>query len=273
MGTIVVAAAASHSPVITMMYDENDAQQARFHAAMHQIGEAFAAAKPDVIITITNEHFVNFYLDNVPAMCIGTATSYFGPVEPFLKIPQADLPGDRSIGKRLVAAALDAEFDVAYSEELRFDHGTMVPMSFVNADYSVPVVPIIVNNIYAPMPSPKRMYAFGQFLGRAIAEQLGDVRVALLATGGLSHKVGTPDTGDLDPEFDRRFLDGLARGEGSRLAASLTHDELHAVGNGTHEVRNWLAVMGALGDVPGEVLAYEPIPVWVTGCGAALWRR
>lgn len=272
MGTIVVAAAASHSPVITMMYDEQDPQQARFHAAMHQIGAAFAAAKPDVIITITNEHFVNFYLDNVPAMCVGTATSYFGPVEPFLKIPQADLPGNRPLGKQLVAAALAAEFDVAYSEELRFDHGTMVPMSFVNPGYTIPVVPVIVNNIYAPMPTPKRMHAFGQFLGRFVAEQLGDVRVALLATGGLSHKVGTPDTGDLDPEFDRRFLDGLARGEGSKMASSLTHDELQAVGNGTHEVRNWLTVMAALGDVPGEVLAYEPIPVWVTGCAAALWR-
>jgi len=271
MGKIVAAAATSHSPGITMFVEQADAEQVkRFHGAMHEVGRRFEEARPDVIILITNEHFTNFYLNNVPAICIGTAESYFGPVEPFIQVPQADMPGHRAIGKRLVRAALDSDFDVSFSEELRFDHGTSVPLHFVNPHGRVPVVPIFVNNLFPPMPTPRRLYDFGQFLGRTVAEGHGDTRIALLATGGLSHKVGTTDAGDIDPDFDRRFLAELSAGNSAALK-NLTHDELSGIGNGTHEVRNWMCVMGATNDAPVEILSYEVIPQWATGCAVASW--
>lgn len=272
MGTIVAAAAASHSPGITGFVDMADPGQVeRFHGAMHEIGRRFEEADPDVIVTITNEHFVNFYLDNVPAICVGTATSYFGPVEPWLGVPQTDVPGERRFAKALVADALAADFDVSFSEELRFDHGTMVPLHFANPDMAIPVVPIVVNNLYPPLPRPGRLYDFGRFLARAIADDGTDTRVALLATGGLSHKVGTVDAGEITPDFDRSFLDDVVAGNGSKLAV-LTSDELAEIGNGTHEVRNWLCVMGTLGDVGAEVLSYEEVPAWATGCAAVAWK-
>lgn len=273
MGTIVAAAAASHSPgIVGMGGPAPDAAQAeRFHAGMHRIGAHFTQKKLDVILAITNEHFVNFYLNNVPALCIGTATSFGGPVEPFLGIPYSEIPGDRPFAKELVKAALEADFDVSFSEELRFDHGTMVPLNYVNEGLKTPVVPIIVNNIFPPLPTPRRLHAFGRFLARAIRSGFGDARVGLLATGGLSHKVGTIDAGEIKPEFDHAFLERVAAGKGSELAAELTHEALAEIGNGTHEVRNWLCVMGAVGDVPAEVLAYEAVPEWATGCGAVLW--
>ena len=129
----------------------------------------------------------------------------------------------------------------------------------------------MVNNLYVPLPTPRRMYAFGRFLGEAIRQGFGDARVGLLATGGLSHKVGTVDAGEIRPDFDRAFLDDVAAGRGTRLAMETTHEQLAEIGNGTHEVRNWICVMGAVGDVPGDVLAYEAIPEWATGCAAVLW--
>ena len=274
MGTIVAAAAASHSPgIVGMGGPEPDAGQAeRFHAAMHRIGAHFTEQALDVMVLITNEHFVNFYLNNVPALCIGTSTAYGGPVEPFLGIPWTEVPGDRGFAKALVRTALEADFDVSFSEELRFDHGTMVPLHYVNEGMKTPVVPVMVNNLFAPLPTPRRMHAFGRFLGEAIRDGFGDARVGLLATGGLSHKVGTIDAGDIRPDFDRAFLEALAAGGGAKLAAEFTHEQLAEIGNGTHEVRNWLCVAGAVGDATAEVLAYEAIPEWATGCGALLWR-
>ena len=272
MGTIVAAAAVSHAPGIAGMGgppSDADAGE-RFHAALHRIGEHFAASRPDVLLTVTSEHFANFYLNNVPAICIGTGTSFGGPVEPYLGIPWTEVPGARPVAKALVVSALGADFDVSFSEELKFDHGTMVPLHFVNPKFAIPVLPILVNTLYPPMPVPKRLHRFGQFLAGAIERDLGEVRVALLATGGLSHKVGTPDSGEIRPDFDREFLAEVEKGRGSQLA-ELSHDTLAEIGNGTHEVRNWLCVMGAVGDRPAEIAAYEPVQDWATGCGAVIW--
>ena len=272
MGTVVAAAAMSHAPGIAGMGGPGPDPEAegRFHAALHRIAEHLEQSRPDVLLVVTSEHFSNFYLNNVPAICIGTAPAFGGPVEPFLGIPWTEVPGARPTAKKLVAAALDAGFDVSFSEELRLDHGTMVPLHFVNPGMRIPIVPVVVNTLYEPMPAPRRLHEFGRFLGRAIEAEIGETRVALLATGGLSHKVGTPDAGEIRPDFDRTFLDGVAKGRGSELAG-LTHAELAEVGNGTHEVRNWLCVMGAVGDVPAEITAYEPLPAWATGCAAVTW--
>jgi len=270
MSRIVVAAAMSHSPGIVAFKDFADPEQAqRYFEGMDRITDAIQAAQPDVILIVTNEHFANFYLNNVPALCVGIAPSYRGPVEPFMG-PEQEIPGDRKFGQALLGALLDREFDVSFSEDLWFDHGTMVPLHFVNPGMTLPVVPIMVNNIYEPMPTPRRLYRLGQVIADVVTELPGDRRVALVATGGLSHRVGTPDAGEITVEFDDQFLDAVRRGEGSKLA-ELTHADLDRAGNGTHEVRNWLCAMGAIGDVPPAFTIYEAIQGWATGCGAALW--
>jgi aromatic ring-opening dioxygenase catalytic subunit (LigB family) len=271
MGRIVVAAAASHAPGIVAFKDQADPGQAqRFFDGMDRVAAEVRAARPDVILAITNEHFANFYLDNVPALCLGIASSYRGPLEPFMGEEQ-EIPGDRALGRVLLGALLDREFDVSFSEDLWFDHGTMVPLHFVNPGMALPVVPLIVNNLYEPMPTPRRLYRLGQAIASIVEELPGGRRVALLGTGGLSHRVGTPDAGEITVEFDEQFLAAVARGEGSKLA-ELSHDDLARAGNGAHEVRNWLCVMGALGDVPADFVVYEAVEGWATGCGAAVWK-
>ena len=38
-------------------------------------------------------------------------------------------------------------------------------------------------------------------------------------------------------------------------------------GHGGHEILNWMAVMGAMGGAPAEVIAYEPVMEWICGMG------
>jgi len=51
----------------------------------------------------------------------------------------------------------------------------------------------------------------------------------------------------------------------------LTHEEIERDGgNGGQEIRNWVAMLGAVPGWKGEVLAYEPVAEWITGC-ATVW--
>jgi aromatic ring-opening dioxygenase catalytic subunit (LigB family) len=101
----------------------------------------------------------------------------------------------------------------------------------------------------------KRCYEFGRLVGNAIRKWNSSRRVAILGTGGLSHAVGTPDMGRVDPQFDAKFLDLLCAN--SPALCNITDAEMDAVGNGTHEVRNWVAVAGAVEGTKGEVVMYE----------------
>ena len=91
-----------------------------------------------------------------------------------------------------------------------------------------------------------------------------------MATGGISHWVGTPETGRINPDWDHRILDHIARADVAALTR-LTWEEIERDGgNGGQEIRNWIALLGAVPGWKGEVLAYEPVPEWITGC-ATVW--
>lgn len=274
MGEIVLGAAISHAPGITGWPDRPDSQQSgRFYAGIEKLHRAFEEARPDIVVLVSNEHFVNFYLNNMPAICVGTGESHFGPVEPeaWLRIPKTRVPGHPALAKALVKEALNSGFDLSFAEELALDHGSMLPLHLVHPGKNIPVVPIIVNNIAEPMPSPERVYQLGTLLRRVISSRPKGESVAVLGTGGLSHWVGTPEQGRINVAFDERFLDLAGRGKGDELAG-WSPEEIGKGGNGAHEVRNWLGVMGAFPEVKGEVVAYEPVVGWATGCGAIIWR-
>lgn len=274
MGQITLGAAISHAPGITGWPDRADSKQSsRFLAGIEKLRRAFAEARPDIIVLVCNEHFVNFYLNNMPAICVGTGESHFGPVEPeaWLRIPKRRVPGHPALAKALVKEALNSGFDLSFAEEMALDHGSMVPLYLVAPDTRIPVVPIIVNNIAEPMPSPDRIYQLGALLRGVISHRPKGEKIAILGTGGLSHWVGTPEQGRINVAFDEGFLELAAQGKGDRLA-QWSPEQIGKGGNGAHEVRNWLGVMGAFPEVKAEVVAYEPVVPWSTGCGAVIWR-
>jgi hypothetical protein len=106
--------------------------------------------------------------------------------------------------------------------------------------------------------------AFGALIGETARRSTK--RIALLATGGLSHDPGERGHGIIDTAFDRRFLEQMSRGDREALAAYAIAD-LAAAGAGAVECLTWIALAGALGDFRGEVLAYEPVAGWATGMG------
>ena len=93
-------------------------------------------------------------------------------------------------------------------------------------------------------------------------------RVAILATGGLSHFPGSPRIGEIDESFDHKLLEVMRKGEGRSLVEYSVQDLLHA---GDTEFLNWMVVLGAVGDAKASFTAYMPDFV-ATGWGFVSWK-
>lgn len=270
--SIVFACAASHAPGMTAWTEAAPKEQAdRFLGCYRNLGESLARSNPDVLVALTVEHWANFFLNQMPAFCIGRADHYEGPVEEWLRIAKARVAGDAKLSGELLDACLDGGFDPTFSDELLFDHATMLPLHFLNPNMAVPVVPIIINTLTPPMPVAKRCYALGELLGKTL--ERSEKRVALVATGGLSHWPGEAKHGKINTAFDKSFLDALISGDRARLKG-YSHREISAeAGSGGHEIRTWIALAGALADWKATLLAYEPVAAWATGCGLMAFSR
>src|SRR5256886_12411061 len=105
--------------------------------------------------------------------------------------------------------------DVAFAEEWKFDHGIMVPLSFLTPAYDLPVVPVNINCQGPPLTPLHRAWAFGEALRRA-ADRVPQ-RLAVIGTGGISHWPATPDSGKINEAWDRQLLDRWVRNDKGAL--------------------------------------------------------
>ena len=266
MGEVVAAIVCSHargSPPFPPPRAQRDAVWGGFAEAR----AVLEAGRPDVIFVASCEHFVNFFVDNFPAFCLGVGTSHYGPVEDHIKIPQGEVPGHPEFARAVLETAFDGGVEPAWAEHLLLDHATSLPLHFLTPNRDVPVVPLLQNCLVPPLPSLQRCYRLGQLVREAIDAWPG--RVALLGTGGLSHSPGAPEAGFIDEAFDHEFLGLLEKGDGEAIAA-IPDERIDRAGFGTWEIRQWVTVLGAVPERKGRVLAYEPVRQWFTGCGVAV---
>ena len=274
MAQIVAAALTAHAPLITGRPDvARPEQRDRLYAGFHELARRLGAARPDLLVMFVNDHLQNFAYNNLPAFCVGLAATYEAPSPggaALMRLTPRTLRGQPDWAMALLEAGLEAGVDFAYSYDIESWDEMSVPLSFLMPGGEVPVVTVYTNCAAPPLPAPRRCREVGAFVGDFIRARPAGERVALVATGGLSHWVGTPQTGRINPDWDRWVLDHIARGEVEPLAR-LTWDEIERDGgNGGQEIRNWIGLLGALPGAKGEVLAYEPVAEWITGC-ATVW--
>jgi aromatic ring-opening dioxygenase catalytic subunit (LigB family) len=266
MGEIVAAILCSHAPGIAV-YPAPEEKRQRVLAGFAQARAVLEAARPDVILAVSCEHFVNFTVDNFPAFCIGLGAAHYGPVEDTLGIPVGEVPGHPEFARLVLETAYDGDVEPAFSERLLLDHGTSLPLHYLNPARDIPVVPLLQNCLVPPLPRLARCYRLGQLVRQAIDAWPG--RVALVGTGGLSHSPGAPESGYIDEAFDREFLALLERGDAAAIVA-IPDERIDRAGFGTWEIRQWVTVLGAVPERKGRVLVYEPVPSWLTGCAVAV---
>jgi aromatic ring-opening dioxygenase catalytic subunit (LigB family) len=248
-----------------------DADRTEIFAAFQQMGQALRACEPDAVVVISDDHVHNFFLDNFPAFCIGAAATYATPVEHWLKADKQNLRGDAALGAHLLGEALGGGFDPSFSLELVLDHGVLTPLHLAGIAGHVPIVPLLVNCVQPPLPTMRRALQWGTLLRSAIASYQGCRRVAILATGGISHDLATPRMGFVNEAFDREFLRLLGGSDKDALVRYAT-EHVNEAGNGAEEIRTWLVAHGAAAGAAFEPLYYKAVSNWYTGIGLARWN-
>ncbi|MEK7833678.1 MAG: hypothetical protein AAB401_21505, partial [Acidobacteriota bacterium] len=250
MGEIVAAFATCHAPqLFTYPPDEDPAQLDASIAGMRELGKILDETKPDVIVFLGSDHLETFSINCVPTFAIvagNRATAEFAG-------RNYDLPIHREMAEDLLYKLVGAGFDLAYSEDAVLGHTFAVPFEFVIGGRNIPVIPIHTNVYMPPLPTPKRCEALGKAIADVIASR--SERVAIIASGGMSHYPGTWKYPQPEFEFDRWVIQELEKGNAD-VVLDLTTEQLDAAGN--TELLPWAIMLGAIGNVPGELVQYTP---------------
>jgi protocatechuate 4,5-dioxygenase, beta chain len=254
MARIVGGIGASHAPSMEHVYDAgeevrlSDEWQPLF-GPFQEVAKWLEEARPDRLIVIYNDHMDGFFLDAYPTFALGIADEYPIADEGFGARPFPPVPGDAAFSWHVARSLVADEFDITMCMDLEVDHGVISPLPMVDFSegegWKIPIVPLAVNVILHPLPTPTRCYKLGQAIRRAVLSYREDLSVVVVGTGGLSHQLTGPRFGRVEPEWDREFMRLLVN-EPETLC-DLTHEELIKRG-GTEsvEVVLWLAMRGAL---------------------------
>ncbi|HET9880275.1 MAG TPA: hypothetical protein VFS81_00845 [Candidatus Binatia bacterium] len=219
-------------------------------------------AKPDVLIVVANDQFVNFFWNNIPTFFVTLADEVRG----HFTRHKFRYRNHKELGQAIVAAGMEKGIDFSFGEHVELQHTQNVPLYFLLPEPRIPILPVYVNTWVAPAPTPKRCYQVGELI-REVAVNSPE-RVAILATGGLSHFPGSPRIGEIDTQFDHKLLEIMRQGKGPTLA-DYSVDELLKAGDS--EFLNWMVVVGAVGNAKATYTSYMPDFV-ATGWGFVSWR-
>jgi aromatic ring-opening dioxygenase catalytic subunit (LigB family) len=266
--SLVFAGICSHAPGITgRAHLAERGITEEFFRAYRGMGEELAAAKPDVLLLVAAEHFANFFMNNMPAFAVGMADRYEGPIEDpqWLGIPHTAVPGNAPLSLRLIREMMQT-VDVAYAEEWKFDHGVMVPLSFLTPRYDLPIIPVNINCQGPPLTPLHRAWALGEAMRRAA--DLAPERIALVGTGGISHWPATPDSGKINEAWDREFLASWQANDQRALLSYSDEATYRDAGQGGFEIRTFISIAAAA-QGRGHLHYYRPIPIFSVGCTVA----
>ena len=251
---------------------EGDHQAHRVVEGMNEIGRRIRKLRPDLIVMIGSDHLFNINTRLQPPFAVGVSDTYVPLGD--MDIDRDPFPGDRAFATAFCRRAAD-RYDLAQAEELKPDHGLMVPLMFIDPHHTTPVVPILVNTNMKPAPTSRRCAGLGAILAEAITQDIDpSKRVVVVATGGLSHWINTARHGEVDGDFDEEVIRQLAEGDLSQLTSRSSDELEEAAGNGGLEIVNWVlvAAMAARRGWRGEKIYYEAMPQWMTGMGGIAFQ-
>jgi len=252
----------------------------RGQEAVEALAVSLAKANPDIAIVIGDDQRELFTDDGIPAFALFTGSELVDmqDEEALQRLPKgiraarwavhADHPATHPVAQELSAHLAERltrdDFDLTVFRQQpagrTLGHAFTFPRYRLGLPTSTPIVPVFVNTYYPPnVPSAARAYEFGRALRRAVDSWPQDARVAVIASGGLSHFV-------VDEELDRQVLDGLIARDASILG-SLSRDQLRS---GTSEILNWIVAAGALEDLAPVVVDYIPGYRTPAGTGAGM---
>lgn len=302
MAEIIAGVAMSHSPMIMTNEAGGGEKGQRFLQTAAEMKKYLEDSGADVIVLISDDHFNSYFYDHMPSFTIG-----IGECEGWgdWQLPKYNVPVQKELAKHILNTGLENNIDFAFTLKMKVDHGHTQGIYFLNPDLQIPVVPIAVNTSAPPLPTMDRCFQIGEVVRKAIESWDNDLKVAIVASGGLSHWVPIPKidsekpedqtliqvlkngrqeieqldeylhtretrvtrikSGPVNEQVDRKFLRLVTEKDYAALRNWSAEYIEENLGNGGQEIRNWLVLLGALESFDASLACYEPIPEWVTG--------
>lgn len=251
MGRIVAGIGTSHVPSIGGAYDRGKTQTPAWKPLFDEyvpVRRWLRELQPDVVVMVYNDHGADFFFDKYPTFAVGCSDHYDIADEGFGVRPLPPIRGHLPFSQHLCRSLVYDEFDITVCQEMRVEHGFLVPMHLCfDAEGSWPVaaVPLAVNVLQHPIPTAQRCYRLGSAIRRAVESFDDDLRVVVIGTGGMSHQLTGPNFGWMNREADLDFLDRLERSP--HELCERTHEEMmRSYGAEGIELIMWLVMRGAL---------------------------
>ena len=264
-------------------------RHAQCRRAIDELARRLAEARADLAVIVGNDQMEVFRSGLIPALCVFTGESFSS--QPFSDERLAQLPpgvrhsipgyvpaegaqyaSDPALARVIVETAIRSGFDVATMDRLPGDetpHAFGFVFRQLMHDEPIPSIPVLVNTFYPPnQPRLRRCFEFGKLIAQAISSWEVDARVALIASGGLSHFV-------IDEDLDRAIFDALAAAD---ITALETRGEAYFQG-GSSEIKNWIPLAGAMSETELTMSVVDYVPCYRSEAGTgnamgfASWSR
>jgi len=255
--------------------------------AIRQLADYFDQHRPDIAVVVGNDQMEIFTDQHVPAFAVfwgdhveghPRSPEFLAKLNPAVARAEADrtpsvhtdYPCSPELGKHVIQSVVTDGFDVAQLTKLPTGEigSNAVPHAYgfvyrrIMRD-KVPVqVPVLVNTFYPPnQPPAGRCFQFGRALARAITSWPEGIKVAFIASGGMTHFV-------LDESFDHELLDAMQAGDATKLA-SIPENMFQA---GTSEIKNWIVVAGVMAEAGLKMSLVDYVPCYRSeaGTGSAM---
>jgi protocatechuate 4,5-dioxygenase beta chain len=278
MATIVGAVTTSHVPAIGRAIEkglEQDPYWKPFFDGYPPARSWLAKAKPDVAVIFYQDHGLNFFLDKMPTFAVGAAPEYRNADEGWGIPTVKPVKGDPALSWHIIETLVADEFDVTTCQEMLVDHALTLPLALMwpgGGDWPVRIVPIAMNHVQHPLPSPRRAYKLGQSVGRALDSWPDDVRVLVMGTGGLSHQLDGQRAGFINKPFDLMCMDALVD-EPEKLTRYSALDIVREAGAQGTELMAWIAARAALTGRVSKVHSHYHIPISNTAVGLMVFEN
>ena len=258
MARIIGAIATSHTPTIGFAFDgakQQDPVWKPIFEGYQPIADWLAEKKPDALFVIYNDHVSSFFFDHYSAFTLGIGEEYKVADEGGGPRGLPPIKGHGKLARHIGKSLMADEFDMSFFQDKGLDHGCFSPLSVMmphDPEWPIPIVPLQVGVLQFPVPSAARCYKLGQALRTAIESYPEDIKVALVATGGLSHQIQGERCGYNNPQWDEELME-LYEKDPVALTRMTHADHARLGGMESSEVIMWLVARGALSSVVKRV--------------------
>jgi Catalytic LigB subunit of aromatic ring-opening dioxygenase len=251
-------------------------------AALDQLEARLFDALPDVVLVIGDDQDELFGFDNMPAISVyrGEEVVMKEMPLPHPRLSWADksfwagygmdmplrFPAAPKLAEDLIRGLIRLGVDVATSNgvpnpgQRAFGHAYGFIYQRLMKRLRVPMLPVLINTYFPPNnPTAARCFEFGSHIAHALAASPIDAKVAVIASGGLSHFL-------CEESFDREVLRAIKTHD----VKALTQIPQESLCSGSSEIRNWISMAGAIGHLRCSYEEYIPVYRTAVGTGIGL---